>query len=86
HYRFLADAMVLYLPVLVSGRVEALPDLSILDGMASVRGYGLVPRVGDEVVPTLDLTQVLAKVYLAHPDRAVFERDWAAIRSLEDRL
>ncbi|WP_188260595.1 ATP-grasp domain-containing protein [Azospirillum tabaci] len=86
HYRFQADAMVLYLPVLVSGRVEALPDLSILDGMASVRGYGLVLRVGDEVVPTLDLTQVLAKVYLAHPDRAVFERDWAAIRSLEDRL
>jgi len=51
-----------------------------------VRGYALVPRLGDEVVPTLDLTQVLAKIYLAHPDRAVFERDWAAIRSLEDRL
>ncbi len=86
HYQFQADAMVLYLPVLVSGRVEALADAGALDGLESVRGYAFVPRVGDEVAPTLDLTQILAKVYLAHRDRAVFERDWAAIRSMEDRL
>ncbi|HYG86132.1 MAG TPA: ATP-grasp domain-containing protein [Azospirillum sp.] len=86
HYRFLAEAMVLYLPVLVSGRVEALPDFGALDQLESVRGYGLVPRLGDEVTPTLDLTQVLAKVYLAHPDRTVFECDWQAIRALEEIL
>lgn len=86
HYRFRAEAMVLYLPVLVSGRVESLPDLRVLDGFESVRGYALVPREGDAVVPTLDLTQVLAKVYLAHHDRVAFERDWAAVRALEDAL
>ncbi len=86
HYQFLAEAMVLYLPVLVSGQVEALPDLSVLDPFESVRGCDLVPRVGDQITPTLDLTQVLAKVYLAHPDRTVFERDCAAIRALENVL
>lgn len=86
HYRFLADAMVLYLPVLVSGRVEALPDLGVLDRFESVRGYGIVPRIGARIVPTLDLTQVLAKIYLSHADRAVFERDWAAIREMEESL
>ncbi|MBP2290316.1 ATP-grasp domain-containing protein [Azospirillum rugosum] len=86
HYRFQAEAMVLYLPVLGSGRVEELPDLGVLDRLESVRGHALVPQVGDVVAPTLDLTQILAKVYLAHPDRAVFERDWAAIRAMEDSL
>lgn len=86
HYRFQAEAMVLYLPVLLSGRVEALPDLGVLDRLDSVRGHALVPQVGDLVVPTLDLTQVLAKVYLSHPDRAVFERDCAAVRAMEDSL
>lgn len=86
HYRFLAEAMVLYLPVLVSGRVEALPDLGVLDRFESVRGYGIVPRVGARIAPTLDLTQVLAKVYLSHADRSVFERDWAEIRGMEESL
>lgn len=85
-YRMAADAMVLYLPVLVTGRVEALPDLSYLNGFESVRGYAVVPRLGASVVPTRDLTQILAKVYLAHPDRAVFEADARAIRALEGEL
>lgn len=66
--------------------MEALPDLGVLDRFESVRGYGIVPRIGARIVPTLDLTQVLAKVYLSHADRAVFERDWAAIRDMEESL
>jgi hypothetical protein len=85
-YRFKGEAMVLYLPILGSGRVEALPNLSVLERYESIRGYAFLPKVGDAVVPTLDLTQVLAKLYLAHTDRAVFERDWTAIRASEASL
>ncbi|MDR3518984.1 MAG: ATP-grasp domain-containing protein [Azospirillaceae bacterium] len=85
-YRFQRDAMVLYLPILVSGRIRELPDLSGIRALPSVTGADLLPRIGDMVRPSLDLTQMLAKVYLSHADIAVFERDWQRIRSLEARL
>lgn len=85
-YPFLQHAMCLYLATTVSGRVSAMADCGLLDRLESVRGYQFLPRVGDVLRPTQDLTSVLAKIYMAHPDPEVLEADYRAIRAAEGEL
>lgn len=86
HYRMQRHAMVVYVPVLGCGRVLAHADAGWVGALPSVRGYQTVPAPGQMVRPTLDLTEVLAKAYLAHDDEATLLADYRAIRAGEARL
>lgn len=86
HYRMQRHAMVVYVPVLGHGRVLTHADAGWVEALPSVVGYQTVPAPGQVVRPTLDLTEVLAKVYLAHDDEAVLLADYQAIRAGEDQL
>ncbi|KJV08822.1 hypothetical protein VZ95_15285, partial [Elstera litoralis] len=60
-----------------------LPILKHLDGLPSLKSYQLIPKIGGQIQRTLDLTSVLAKIYLVHEDGAQVDRDYAKIRELE---
>jgi biotin carboxylase len=76
-------AMVVYLASTLDGILSELPILSHLDTLPSLNSYQLVGQIGQPIQPTIDLTSVLAKIYLVHEDGAQVDRDYARIRDLE---
>lgn len=82
-YRMNKHAMVVYLPSTVEGILGELPILAHLDTLPSLKSYQLIPAIGGKIQRTLDLTSVLAKIYLVHEDGAQVDRDYARIRELE---
>ncbi len=82
-YRMNKHAMVVYLPSTVDGILGELPILDHLNTLPSLQSYQLIPKIGGRIQRTMDLTSVLAKIYLVHEDGAQVDRDYAQIRELE---
>lgn len=85
-YQLHRHAMVLYLGNSQAGTLSELPILPHLEGLASIVDVQFVARIGQPIQPTLDLTSILAKIYLVHDDAAQLEADYATIRALETRF
>jgi hypothetical protein len=83
-YAMKKHAMVVYLPSTVDGVLGELPILKHLDTLPSLKSYQLIPKIGGPIQRTMDLTSVLAKIYLVHEDGAQVDQDYAKIRELED--
>lgn len=82
-YAMQKHAMVVYLPSTVEGTLGELPILTHLDALPSLKSYQILPKLGGPVQRTIDLTSVLAKIYLVHEDGAQVDADYAQIRDLE---
>ncbi len=82
-YAMQKHAMVVYLPSTVEGTLGELPILAHLDALPSLKNYQIIPKLGGPVQRTIDLTSVLAKIYLVHEDEAQVDADYAKIRELE---
>ncbi len=82
-YRMEKHAMVVYLPSTIDGILGELPILNHLDTLPSLNSYQLMAQIGGRIRRTIDLTSVLAKIYLVHEDGAQVDRDYARIRDLE---
>lgn len=83
-YRMDKHAMVVYLPSTVEGVLGDLPILEHLKALPSLLNYQLLPKLGGPIQRTMDLTSVLAKIYLVHADGAQVDADYAKIRELEE--
>ncbi|MFY8106938.1 MAG: ATP-grasp domain-containing protein, partial [Elstera sp.] len=67
-YSMNKHAMVVYLPSTVDGVLGELPILDHLNMLPSLKSYQLIPKIGGRIQRTIDLTSVLAKIYLVHED------------------
>ena len=72
-------------PNQVSGTLTAVRHLDAISALESVASLSLeASEPGEHIQRTIDLNTCAGAVILLHADRAVVERDYRAIRALQD--